>query len=82
MFTTKLFKLVTATALAVTALGAAPFASAGLGMPQKHPDGQGTIIGVLKHPDIIGVLNHRDIIGVLKHPDFRIEMRKAGGDPR
>ena len=80
MHATKLPKLVAATALAVTALGAAPLAQAGNG---KHPDGLGMpqnrahIIGVLGHQNIIGVLGHGSIIGVLKHP--AITVRKAGG---
>ena len=91
MDATKLQKFLVSTTLALTALGAAPFATAGLNSAPKHPDGHGAIIGVLKHseiigvlkhPDIIGVLKHRDIIGVLKHPDFRLEMRKAGGDAK
>jgi hypothetical protein len=71
-------------AVAVGAFGSASVAQAGLGAPQKHPDGviwEGSlvpqkhpdIIGVLKRPDIIGVLKHPDIIGVLKHPDGRLQ---------
>ena len=75
MYATKLQKLVITSALALAALGATPFASAGTG---KHPDGRASIIAV-RHPVIIAV-RHPNIIGVLKHPDFRVQMRKAGGD--
>ena len=82
MDATKLQKLLVSTTLALTALSAAPFATAGLNSAPKHPNGHGAIIGVLKHSEIIGVLKHPDIIGVLKHPDFRFEMRTAGGDAK
>ena len=68
----KLPKTIAATALAVAALGVAPVAQAGVGVPQKHPE----IIGVLKHRDLSGVKKHPDIIGVFN----RLQMRKAGGD--
>ena len=40
MYASKLPKLLTATAFAVAALGTTPLAHAGLGIPQKHPDGR------------------------------------------
>ena len=57
--------LLATAAVAVGAFGSASVAQAGLGIPQKHPDGiiapgkHGAIIGVLKHPDIISVLRSR-----------------------
>jgi len=47
MHVAKLPKLVVATALTVAALGATPLAHAGLGIPQKHPDGRARLAQII-----------------------------------
>lgn len=65
MHAAKLKKIAAGTALAISALGATSVAQAGT-TPQKHPDTNGQIIGVLGHGQIIAVLKHHNLITIRK----------------